>query len=82
MDSLRGKVAIVGSADTEVGKLPHIGPTALCIDAARRALDAAWKLAAPENAIHPDLRARLVDEEVRTISNPWPMVLMSTRDRK
>jgi acetyl-CoA acetyltransferase len=39
MDSLRGKVAIVGAADTEVGKLPHIGPTALCIDAARRALD-------------------------------------------
>jgi acetyl-CoA acetyltransferase len=39
VDSLRGKVAIVGSADTEVGKLPHIGPTALCIDAARRALD-------------------------------------------
>ena len=39
MDSLRGKVAIVGAADTEVGKLSHIGPTALCIDAARRALD-------------------------------------------
>ena len=39
MDSLRGKVAIVGAADTEVGKLPQIGPTALCIDAARRALD-------------------------------------------
>jgi len=39
MDSLRGKAAIVGAADTEVGKLPHIGPTALCIDAARRALD-------------------------------------------
>jgi len=39
MDSLRGKVAIVGSADTEVGKLPLISPTALCIDAARRVLD-------------------------------------------
>jgi acetyl-CoA acetyltransferase len=39
MDSLRGKVAIVGAADTEVGKVPHFGPTALCIDAARRALD-------------------------------------------
>jgi acetyl-CoA acetyltransferase len=39
MDSLRGKVAIVGAADTEVGKIPHLGPTALCIDAARRALD-------------------------------------------
>ncbi len=39
MDSLRGKVAIVGAADTEVGKIPHLGPTALCIDAASRALD-------------------------------------------
>jgi acetyl-CoA acetyltransferase len=39
MDSLRGKVAIVGAADTEVGKIPHLGPTALCIDAACRALD-------------------------------------------
>jgi acetyl-CoA acetyltransferase len=39
VDSLRGKVAIVGAADTEVGKLPHISPTALCIDAARRVLD-------------------------------------------
>ena len=39
MDSLRGKVAIVGAADTEVGKILHLGPTALCIDAASRALD-------------------------------------------
>ena len=39
MDSLRGKVAIVGAADTEVGKIPQLGPTALCIDAASRALD-------------------------------------------
>ena len=38
MDSIRGKVAIVGAADTEVGKVPHLGATALCIDAARRAL--------------------------------------------
>ena len=39
MDSLRGKVAIVGAADTEVGKVPQFGATALCVDAARRALD-------------------------------------------
>jgi acetyl-CoA acetyltransferase len=39
MESLRGKVAIVGAADTEVGKLPHLSATALCVDAARRALD-------------------------------------------
>ena len=39
MDSLRGKVAIVGAADTEVGKVPHLGATALCVDAARRALE-------------------------------------------
>jgi acetyl-CoA acetyltransferase len=38
VDSIRGKVAIVGAADTEVGKVPHLGATALCIDAARRAL--------------------------------------------
>ena len=39
LDSIRGKVAIVGAADTEVGKVPQLGATALCIDAARRALD-------------------------------------------
>ncbi len=39
MSSLRGKVAIVGAADTEVGKVPHMSATQLCIDAARRALD-------------------------------------------
>ncbi len=38
MDSIRGKVAIVGAADTEVGKVPQLGATALCIDAARRAM--------------------------------------------
>jgi acetyl-CoA acetyltransferase len=39
MDSLRGKVAIVGAADTDVGKIPQYGATALCVEAARRALD-------------------------------------------
>jgi acetyl-CoA acetyltransferase len=39
VDSIRGKVAIVGCADTEVGKVPHLGATALCIDAARRAME-------------------------------------------
>ncbi len=38
MDSLRGKVAIVGAADTAVGIVPELGATQLCIDAARRAL--------------------------------------------
>lgn len=38
MNSLRGKVAIVGAADTEVGKLPHISATGLCVEAALRAL--------------------------------------------
>ena len=38
MNSLRGKVAIVGSADTEVGKLPHVSATGLCVEAAERAL--------------------------------------------
>ena len=38
MDSLRGKVAIVGAADTPVGKLPQFSPTGLCIDAARRVM--------------------------------------------
>jgi acetyl-CoA acetyltransferase len=38
MTSLRGKVAIVGAADTEVGKIPELGATQLCVDAARRAL--------------------------------------------
>jgi acetyl-CoA acetyltransferase len=38
MHSLRGQVAIVGAADTEVGKIPHMGATQLCIDAAQRAL--------------------------------------------
>ena len=39
MNSLRGKVAIVGAAETEVGKVPHFGATALCVDAARRAMN-------------------------------------------
>ena len=39
MNSLRGKTAIVGAADTEVGKLPQFGATELCVDAAMRALD-------------------------------------------
>jgi acetyl-CoA acetyltransferase len=39
VESLRGQVAIVGAADTEVGKVPQFGATALCVEAARRALD-------------------------------------------
>ena len=38
MDSLRGKVAIVGSADTEVGIIPNMGATELCVDAICRSL--------------------------------------------
>lgn len=37
--ALRGRVAIVGAADTQVGKVPHMSATQLCIDAALRALD-------------------------------------------
>jgi len=39
VESLRGKAAIVGVAETEVGKITHLGATALCVDAAKRALD-------------------------------------------
>lgn len=39
MESLRGKVAIVGAADTEVGVVPHMGATGLCVDAINRALE-------------------------------------------
>ena len=39
VESLRGQVAIVGAADTEVGKVPHFGATQLCIDAAKRVLE-------------------------------------------
>ncbi len=39
MDNLRGRVAIVGAADTEVGKVPGLSSTELCIEAALRALD-------------------------------------------
>lgn len=38
MSSLRGKVAIVGSADTEVGAVPNLSATQLCVDAVCRAL--------------------------------------------
>jgi acetyl-CoA acetyltransferase len=38
VESLRARVAIVGAADTEVGKVPHFSATGLCVDAARRAL--------------------------------------------
>lgn len=37
-DTLRGRVAIVGAADTEVGTVPHLGSSQLCIDAILRAL--------------------------------------------
>ncbi len=37
-ESLRGQVAIVGAADTEVGILPEAGATRLCIDAILAAL--------------------------------------------
>jgi len=39
MSSLRGKVAIVGAADTPVGKLPQVSATALCAQAAALALE-------------------------------------------
>ncbi len=39
MNSLRGKVAIVGAADTKVGRVPHFSATQLCVDAARRVLE-------------------------------------------
>ncbi|WP_216829865.1 thiolase C-terminal domain-containing protein [Alkalihalobacterium elongatum] len=38
MESIRGKVAIVGAADTDVGVVPHMSATQLCVDAALRAL--------------------------------------------
>ncbi len=36
--SLRGRTAIVGAADTEVGVVKHMGATQLCVDAILRAL--------------------------------------------
>ena len=38
-DSLRGKLAIVGAFDTEVGVLPGRTPTELCIEAALGAME-------------------------------------------
>src|SRR5690554_8124149 len=37
-DSLRGKVAIVGAADTPVGKVPELNAFELCADAIQRVL--------------------------------------------
>ncbi len=39
MQSLRGKVAIIGAADTAVGVVPAYGATELCVEAALLALD-------------------------------------------
>ncbi len=39
MDPLRGRTALVGRAETRVGKVPDMGPTELCVDAALRALE-------------------------------------------
>jgi len=39
MDSLRGKVAIVGAADTEVGVVPHLSAVQLYVKAAKLALE-------------------------------------------
>jgi len=38
MTTIRGQTAIVGAADTLVGKVPQLGATELCVDAALRAL--------------------------------------------
>ena len=38
MTSLRGRVAIVGAADTEVGKVSGFSATGLCVEAAQRAM--------------------------------------------
>jgi acetyl-CoA acetyltransferase len=38
-ETLRGRVAIVGAADTAVGVVPGMSPTQLCADAILRALD-------------------------------------------
>ena len=38
MHPLRSKIAIVGAADTEVGAVPHLSATQLCVDAACRAM--------------------------------------------
>ena len=38
MHPFRGSIAIVGAADTAVGAVPGMSATALCVDAARRAL--------------------------------------------
>ena len=37
-ETLRGKTAIIGAADTQVGVVPNMGATQLCIDAILRAL--------------------------------------------
>ncbi len=37
-DTLRGAVALVGVADTEVGRLPGVGSAELCVEAIQRAL--------------------------------------------
>ncbi|MCF8474008.1 MAG: hypothetical protein K9G26_04860 [Emcibacter sp.] len=39
MDSLRGKAVIVGSADTKVGVIAHMGATQLCVEAICLALE-------------------------------------------
>ena len=36
--NLRGKVAVVGAFDTEVGKLPGVSPMELCVEAALGAI--------------------------------------------
>ncbi|HEY7774948.1 MAG TPA: thiolase family protein, partial [Kineobactrum sp.] len=39
MVSMRGKVAIVGAADTRVGVVPGVSATELCVEAILKALD-------------------------------------------
>ncbi|MBU8906238.1 thiolase C-terminal domain-containing protein [Desertibacillus haloalkaliphilus] len=39
MESISGKVAIVGAADSDVGVVPHMSATQLCVDAALRCLN-------------------------------------------
>lgn len=39
MESLRGKVAFIGAADSETGVVPHMSATQLCADAALKAMN-------------------------------------------
>ena len=62
--NLSGRIAVVGAAGTEVGVVPSMSPTELCVDAALSALRDAGLDKSAIDGIIPQLPADVLSAEV------------------